>query len=378
MDSINMKTTLPLLAIALSVPLLLNACGGSDTSTSAQTGTLNVVMTDAPACGFDHVYVTVKQVRVHSSDSVNETAAGWLDIVLPLPLKIDLLALTNGVLLHLGQTPLPVGHYQQVRLVLDANSGANPLANAIIPTGGSEQPLDTPSAVQSGIKIIHAFTVQADSLTDLVLDFDACRSIVQRGDGSYELKPVVTATPMAVSGAITGYVHPAEAGATIYAEQNGVIIKGTVAASTGRFVLAPVLQSSGTGNYDVVIVQNNYATGVVRAVPVSAGTSTDISTLTAPIILPPSSMRVASQTLTPASSQATVYAQQLVSSNTYTTALVNANGDTGVWSLNLAAGAPLLADYSTTLPLVFTADASASGLYTLKAVTATGTTLTGW
>lgn len=379
MECIIMKTTLPLLALALSVSLLLNACGGSDTSTSsAKTGTLNVVMTDAPSCGFDHVYVTVNRVRIHSSDSANETADGWQDIVLPLPLRIDLLSLTNGVLLHLGQTPLPIGHYQQVRLMLDANSSTHPLANSIVPTGGSEQPLDTPSAMQSGIKIIHAFTVHADSLTDLVLDFDACRSIMQRGNGSYGLQPVVTATPMAVSGAITGYVQPSEAGAMVYAEQNGVIIKGTVADSNGRFVLAPVLQSSSSANYDVVIVQHNYATGIVRAVPVSAGASTDISTLAAPIALPASSMHAASQALTPASSQVTVYAQQLVKSNIYTTALVNANVDTGVWGLNLAAGAPLLADYSTTLPLVFTVDTSAAGLYTLKAVTAAGTTLTGW
>jgi len=278
-------------------------------------------------------------------------------------------------LLHLGSTPLPDGQYQQVRLVLDTNSGSHPLANSIVPTGGSEQALDTPSAVQSGIKIIRPFTVEPNTLTDLVLDFDACRSIVPRGDGSFGLKPVVTAIPMVVSGAITGYVSPAEAGATVYAEQNGVIIKGTVADSNGRFVLAPVVQSSSNGNYDVVIVQNNFATGIVRAVPVNAGASTEVSTAFFPISLPTSIMHSASGTVTPASSLATVYAQQLVSSNTYTTALVNANMDTGVWSLNLASSAPLLADYSIALPLLFTANASAAGLYTLKAETATGTSL---
>ncbi|MGN5477302.1 DUF4382 domain-containing protein [Cupriavidus basilensis] len=49
----------------------------------------------------------------------------------------------------------------------------------MVPTGGTEQALlDTPSAVQSGIKINRPFTVAANTLSDLVLDFDACKSVV--------------------------------------------------------------------------------------------------------------------------------------------------------------------------------------------------------
>lgn len=80
-------------------------------------------------------------------------------MALSSPQKIDLLSLTNGVLADLGQTALPAGQYQQVRLLLAQNQG-NTLANSIVPTGGSEQPLDTPSATQSGYKIIRPFTVQ--------------------------------------------------------------------------------------------------------------------------------------------------------------------------------------------------------------------------
>ena len=165
-------------------------------------------------------------MRVHHSASAKDTDAGWTSIKLATPKKVDLLELTNGVLTTLGQTPLAVGKYTQIRLVLDQNKGSN-LANAIVPTGGTLQALTTPSASQSGYKVKGSFDVQADTLVDLVLDFDACHSIVKRGNGSYSLKPVVTATPQIVSGSIQGFVSTdlAQAGATVYAQQNGKIIK---------------------------------------------------------------------------------------------------------------------------------------------------------
>jgi hypothetical protein len=61
---------------------------------------------------------------------------------LAAPQRIDLLTLTNGTLLPLGQTEVPAGSYTQMRLVLAANTASNPLANAIKPTGGAETALD--------------------------------------------------------------------------------------------------------------------------------------------------------------------------------------------------------------------------------------------
>lgn len=162
---------------------ILAACGGGGDDDGGGTGTLSVSMTDAPACGFDHVFVTVDKIRVHTSANAEDGAGGWAEIDVNPSRRIDLLSLQNGTLTKLGQTVLPAGQYQQVRLVLDRNTG-NSLANSVVPTGGAEQPLDTPSATQSGYKIIRPFTVQRDTLVDLVLDFDACRSIVQRGNGS--------------------------------------------------------------------------------------------------------------------------------------------------------------------------------------------------
>ncbi len=353
---------------------ILAACGGGGDDDGGGTGTLSVSMTDAPACGFDHVFVTVDKIRVHTSANAEDGTGGWAEIDVNPSRRIDLLSLQNGTLTKLGQTVLPAGQYQQVRLVLDRNTG-NSLANSVVPTGGAEQPLDTPSATQSGYKIIRPFTVQRDTLVDLVLDFDACRSIVQRGNGSYALKPVVTAVPLVVSGAIQGYVSPAQAGATVYAQQNGVTIKGTLADSNGAFTLSPLLRSSDAGNYSVVVVQNDRATGVIQNVPVSAQTTTTVSTSAAPITLPASPMRRITGAVLPASAQAFVQAKQNVAGSPIEVAVANANFDTGAYQLNVPAAAPLVGTYQPTLPIALAADTAAAGKYTVTATSITGATL---
>src|SRR6187401_2655502 len=184
-------------------------CGG-DGGGGTQTGTASVSVTDAPACGFDEVNVTVTKVRVHQSDHASENAAGWPDITLTPPRKINLLELNdptqpNFALDRLGETPLAAGHYTQLRLVLDRNTGPS-LANSVfLENTTTEIALDTPSAVHSGIKLIHQFNVDSRQRVDLLLDFDACKSIVKTGNGRYKLQPVIQVIPFALNG-IRGFV----------------------------------------------------------------------------------------------------------------------------------------------------------------------------
>ncbi len=369
-----MKNLLKALACASIVSLALAGCGGGDGggSPSTQTGTLHVAMTDAPSCGFDHVFVTVSQVRVHMNANAADSDPGWTTVALPAPQRVDLLSLTNGTLADLGQSALPAGQYQQVRLVLAQNQG-NTFANSVVPTGGTEQPLATPSATQSGLKIISPFTVQPNTLVDLVLDFNACKSVTQHGNGTYALKPVVTATPTVVSGAITGFVALAEAGATVYAEQGGKVVRGTVADGTGKFVLSPLIQSATQGNYDVVIVQNNVASGIVRSVPVVVNTSTAVSTSNVPIALPASAMSAVSGTVT-ASANALVRALQTINANAYEITSANANLDTGFYALSVPTAAPIVGTYTGALPVPLAAVPTAAGQYTIEADAASGAT----
>jgi hypothetical protein len=290
----------------LATALTLAACGGSDGDSAtaagaggavgaAAPGTLRMAMTDAPSCGYDHVFVTVDRVRVHQSGTAAEGDTGWREIALAAPRRIDLLDLTNGVIEELGQTTLPAGRYTQLRLVLADNAGADPLANAVQPTGGALVPLRTPSAQQSGLKLRTSFDVQAGETTDLLLDFDACRSVTRAGNsGNFNLRPVVSVTPRVASG-IQGYVSTTLTlnGTTVTAQQAGQVVRSTVPDANGRFVLG----SLPSGNYDVVVASEGRSTAIVSSVPVTATTTVVNGTATA--ILPPvSAMREITGTVT--------------------------------------------------------------------------------
>jgi hypothetical protein len=363
-----MKTTihqLTLLGASAIAAATLAACGGGGgssggaTSPTATAGTLSVAMTDAPACGFDAVNVTVSKVRVNASASAGEGDAGWTDITLSPARKINLLNLTNGVLETLGQTTLPAGHYSQLRLVLDPNTGTG-LANSVVPTGGSEKTLTTPSAVQSGIKLVNEFDVAAGQRVDLVLDFDACKSVVAQGNGRYLLKPVVKVVPTAATG-ISGFVAAGllPSHVTVSAQQNGAIVASTVPTTTGEFFLSHL----PAGNYDVVVTADDRAASVIGAVPVVASGSTVVSTSTTPLALVPSTTSSISGTVTlPANATEAAYVaakQSFASGPTVTVRYAGADISTGAYTVaNLPVVAPQYAVYSATLPLSFTAASS--------------------
>jgi len=370
----NLKANALKLVMASLTAVFVAGCGGGGSDgapASAASGTLGVSLTDAPACGYEAVNVTVIKVRTHQSSSASDTDAGWVDITLNPARKINLLSLTNGVLDSLGETPLAAGHYTQLRLVLDPNTAAG-LTNSVVPTGGVETALVTPSAIQSGIKLVNNFDVASGQRVDLVLDFDACKSIVKRGNGVYALKPVIKVIPFAQNG-IDGFVDTALLGSSVMvtAQQNGEIIQTTAPnTQTGEFFLSRLVP----GNYDVVLTANGHATAVIATVPVESTTSVVmISNAATPITLPLSATHSVSgtETLNPASLTEAAYAsaKQVFGSNPIVTVKFVAADDSasGAYVLTLPTGTPQLGRYTTTLPIALVAQAGIGGKYSIEA-----------
>ena len=358
-----------LLFMALLV-IFMAGCGsgGGSNSSSSQTGTLSVSLTDAPAAGgFDAVNVTVSKVRVHQSASAGEDDAGWTDITLNPALKINLLSLTNGVLEDLGQTSLAAGHYTQLRLVLVANAGLN-LANSVVLSGTTtEIALDTPSAVQSGIKLINEFDVFSGERVDLVLDFDALKSVVARGNGTYLLKPVVKVVPTQLNG-IDGFVGTAllVSNVMVSAQVEGTVVRSTVPTQTGEFFLARL----EPGTYDVVITGDDRATVVIAGVPVESDTITTVSTREGPITLPASATRTISgnvEKIPNSTEVAFVAAKQTFTAGPEVT--IKYQGvdlsTGGAYMMTLPVDAPLLGQYSATLPIALATQLAVAGKYTV-------------
>lgn len=370
-------------AAALAASLALIACGGGgggSDSSAAPTGTLRLALTDAPSCGFDQVNVSIQKIRVHKSGTAADTDAGWSEIVLAPAKRVDLLTLTNGLLSELGQTALPTGKYTQMRLLLAANDSATPLANSVLPAGGSETALTVPSALQTGLKMNVDIDVAADKVADFVLDFDACRSVVKLGaSGRFNLKPVVgvLARVSDATNRVVGHVPPGMAASTLVsAQRDGVPVKSTQPDSTGRFVLSPL----SVGSYDIVIAAAGHATATVAAVPVSATSSTVLNASTSPIDPPLTTMRIASGTVgvipVPASIDALVVARKAYAGGpTVEVAGKVVDGVSGAFSLSLPGSAAVKASYvAGATAISFAADTSVpAGKYTLVASSGTAT-----
>ncbi|WP_342129765.1 DUF4382 domain-containing protein [Hydrogenophaga sp. OTU3427] len=356
--------------VAIASLALLAACGGG--SDGGGTGTMRLALTDAPACGYDQVNVTVDRVRVHQSATAGDSAAQWQEIVLSPARRVNLLNLTNGVLEELGSTPLPAGTYSQLRLVLASNSGGAPLANSVVPTGGSETALDTPSAQQSGLKLQVHMTVAAGQIADYVIDFDACKSVVPRGNsGRFNLKPVVAVLPRVTTGlAVVGQLsNVSDSSATaVSLQQAGVVVRSTVPTAQGGFVLSPV----PAGTYDLVVSAANRATMVLTGVPVSTSGVTTVSTSTSPIVLLSSGMRQVSglvgTTGSPAIPDAIVAPWQTLLGTTIEWGARPVDADTGAYAFSLPTQPGLKATYAAPpAALLWTPDTTTAARYTVNA-----------
>ena len=368
----------PRAAWSLVVVALLAACGGGGggpASPDGGSGTLRLSLTDAPACGYREVFVTVERVRVHRSSSAEPDDAGWSEVVLPVPQRVDLLELTNGTLLPLGQMELPAGTYTQMRLVLSPNTASAPLANAVTPLGGTAVPLTTPSAARSGLKMNVRLEVPAGRVADVAIDFDACRSLVRAGhSGKVLLKPVLRVIPIvsAAGQRVVGFVDPALAtGATTVSVQSGGLpVRATPPDPTGRFVLYPV----PAGRYDLVVTAPGRVAAVMTDVVVTDSTTTLVGNTNLRLDPPASALtRTVSGTVTVRGSTVetggTVRAlQALTGGPAVEVGQAMADALSGAYALTLPAGAPVRAVHAAGATYFgFTPDAAAAGRFRLEA-----------
>ncbi len=369
---------------SLALATLLVACGGGGGGSSGGTGTitdagmLKVALTDAPACGYDRINVTVQKVRVHQSSTAADGDPGWSEIVPGPAPRVDLLSLINGAVLELGQVTLPVGKYRQMSLVLAANDATNPLANAVTPTARAETALASPASLQSGLKLAVDIDIVKDQVSDYVIDVDACNSVRRLGStGNYDLSPryTVVRRVSATGQRVTGFVTPAPAldpaTTRISVQSNGAIVRSTSPDANGHFVLYPV----PSGTYDLVVSAPGRVPAVVTGVPVADATSTDLATSAAPIDPPVSTPHTATGTVstgtTPVDATISVV-KKYTGGPTVVIAGAPVDASTGGLAYTLSSGAAVRAPFTANnAPLVFSADAAApTGGYTISATSA--------
>jgi hypothetical protein len=245
--------------VLFALTLGLVSCN-SDDSSGDETARVAIRLTDAPG-DYKHVKVEVEDVMIKTSDEGGEED-GWVSLDGVNTGVIDLLSLTGGVTELLADTEIEAGYLHQIRLVLGDN-------NTIVLNDGTEAEyaLKTPSAQQSGLKVMVNEELEAGENYTFILDFDVDQSVVATGTGNFNLNPVIRMAVVEETGVIAGNVHPSEdpvlvsiqSGsmyASAYTDANGDFMIHGVPAGTYKVTATPV-EGIGYETY----VQSNVTVG---------------------------------------------------------------------------------------------------------------------
>ena len=220
---------------------------------------LSIRMTDAIA-NYSAVMVDIQGVEV----IVN----GGSSVLLNTETGIyNLLDYSNGLNTLIATGDLKEGTVSQIRLILGTNNTVT--HNNVV------YPLSTPSAMQSGLKLQIHQTLVAGVSYSILLDFDAHQSIVIKGNGDYQLKPVIRTIEAVMSGSIRGSITPIGVIALVTATSNGVNFS-SVTNANGDFLIDGV----PVGTYDVTVTPDLPLLSVtVTGIKVTLGVSTNLGTL---------------------------------------------------------------------------------------------------
>lgn len=224
-----MKTRIGIVLVVF-LSLILNAC-----ETESPHATVEVWLTDAPG-DFEKVKIEVLEVQVHRQ--AGEQTSGWLTMNTQIGLY-DLLTLTSGKAALLGTMEMPAGKISQIRLKLSNR-------NSVV-IGGETYALRVPMVYQSGINIQANQTIGEGGHFRIVLDFDVAQSVVDHGNGSFSMEPVIRAFSAGSGGSIKGRVVPVHSSPAVYAILGADTITTSYADESGGFLL----QGLPTGTYRI-------------------------------------------------------------------------------------------------------------------------------
>ncbi|HZX62383.1 MAG TPA: DUF4382 domain-containing protein [Bacteroidales bacterium] len=246
----------------LAVTLIAVSCKKDNNNSSENKPSyLTIRLTDAPAV-YDAVNIDIQSVGVHVD-------SGWYNFTLQNPGVFDLISLSNGTTaLLVSNISVPAGTINQMRLHLGNN-------NTIVVDGVTHD-LTTPSGQTSGYKVKMNATIQPGASYVVLIDFDAEKSIVKQGNGTYLLKPIVYGNLVANIGQIDGTVVPLTGGNFASAWNATDTLSVFINQVSGYFLINSLVP----GNYTVKITASSpYKDTTLLNIPVSLGQVTHLDSI---------------------------------------------------------------------------------------------------
>jgi hypothetical protein len=176
--------------------IALTGCGSDPTAPS--TGTVNVLLTDAPIdlSEVTAVEVTLVNMVLFGDDGMVDDEEGIAmkkhGVSAGEGLTLNLLDYQNGQTVTIATEEVPAGDYKKLRMYIGE-------ATLVVPDPNDEMleirhRIDVPSGK---VDIPVAFTVTGGETAEVVLDFDAALSVQvneTQGNKQYILRPVITPT----------------------------------------------------------------------------------------------------------------------------------------------------------------------------------------
>lgn len=258
-----MKTKTVAVLMLLLTMVFFISCDEESTPQMSGKSTLLVKLTDSPG-DYDAVYVDIQEIKINA---VSEMDSGWVTLDNINTGMYDLLTLTNGVDTLLGENTITSGKVTQIRMILGDRN--------YVVMGEDSIQLKTPSAMQSGLKIQVNEAFESDLTYEILLDFDAAKSVVKAGSsGKYNLKPVIRAIINQSTGTIKGIISPDSVKYAVYAilgedsigtftnDEGGFMIKGLDPNTYSLFIDA----SDMSGLKDTLLNSISVNTGMVTAI----------------------------------------------------------------------------------------------------------------
>jgi hypothetical protein len=254
----TVSRTLTILCLFFLTTCLMS-CGGGDGRVN-DTGTLKLRLTDLSTDQFQAIYVTIGTVQVHKAANPNDES-GWQTILTPHQ-TFNLLELVNGVFASLGSATLDVGSYDQLQLILDNRpddspnilGAKHPFANYFIGQFGNAVEL---KVLRTGM-IVSRFDIAAFQTTELILDFDAARSVVMPGKFPKEwlLKPTAKILET-VDNLISGRVAQQDIDGAFPLE-NSLVSAQLYSAADDSFVVQGATLTDADGMYKIFLPPATY------------------------------------------------------------------------------------------------------------------------
>ena len=281
-----MKTYYYVLFALFSGILLLIGC--SDYGNELQYvkyGKISVKLTDAPFPYdfIDEANVTIYKIetRVKNLDeSKGDQDDSNFEVLYEGEQKVNLLTLTNGVTMAMGEAEVPVGSYDLVRVYIKEGS--------VVLKDGTTFDLKVPSGEQTGIKVFvnPAIDVFSSLSSDLLLDIDVSKSFIAKGNiesmggiTGFNFKPVIRASNMSTAGSLAGRVttlveevETGVAGAQISVWDGEEHITSTSTDESGNYMVLGLEE----GTYTIQAEAMDYTTNIKEDVAILAANKTTV------------------------------------------------------------------------------------------------------